>query len=64
MDSHLTVDRHLDAYRAAFEALDPSVIADLFAYPCLIAGAAEVTEVTIVPSREAWLPQLERLVAA
>ncbi len=64
LDSHPTVNTYFDAYGAAFEALDPSAIADLFAYPCLIAGASDVTDVTIVPTRQAWLPQLERLTGA
>jgi hypothetical protein len=54
----------LDAYRAAFEAFDVSAIADLFSYPCQITADAGEIDVTLVPTREAWLPQIERLVAA
>lgn len=54
----------LDAYRTAFETLDASVIADYFHYPFQITSDAGAVSVTAVPSREAWLPQLERLVGA
>jgi len=54
----------LDAYRAAFEAFDGPAIADLFSYPCQITSDAGEIAVTTVPSREAWLPQIERLLAA
>lgn len=54
----------LDAYRAAFESLDVSGIEELFSYPCLITSGADRIEVTVVPTREDWLLQLERLVAA
>lgn len=51
----------LDAYRTAFEALDASAIADLFSYPCQITSGDEIA-VTVVPTREAWVPQLQRLI--
>lgn len=54
----------LDAYRAAFEAFDPAAIADLFTYPCAIISDASEAAVTVVPSREAWIPRLERLIEA
>ena len=54
----------LDAYRAAFEARDVAAVADLFSYPCQVTDDADAVAVTTVPSREAWIPQLERLVAA
>ena len=56
--------RFLDAYRAAFEAFDAEAIADLFSYPCQIAGDAGEVTVTTVATYEAWVPQLERLVSA
>jgi hypothetical protein len=58
-----TVQQFLDAYRAGFEAFDVEAIVDLFSYPCQItsdAGGVTVTTVT----REAWVPQIDRLVAA
>ncbi len=54
----------LGAYRTAFEAFDVAAIADLFSYPCLITSDAGEITVTTVPTREAWVPQIERLVAA
>jgi hypothetical protein len=59
-----TVRAFLDAYRTAFETFDAAAVADLFHYPCQItSGGAEVT-VAVIPTRDAWMPQLERLVAA
>jgi hypothetical protein len=50
--------------RAAFETFDVSAIAGLFAFPCQITSDAGEIEVTVVPTREAWASQIERLVAA
>ena len=61
MTEHSTVGDFLDAYRAAFEAYDAPAVADLFAYPCQISSDAGAVSVTTVPTRDAWLPQLERL---
>jgi hypothetical protein len=58
------VSEFLERYRRAFAAFDAEALANLFAYPCqLTSDEGEVT-VTTVPTREAWLPQVERLVAA
>jgi hypothetical protein len=54
----------LDAYRAAFEAFNVPAIADLFCYPCQATADADEMEVTTVATREAWIPLIERLVAA
>jgi hypothetical protein len=54
----------LDAYRAAFEAFDVPAIADLFSYPSQVTSDAGELAVTTVPTREAWIPQIERLFAA
>ncbi len=51
-----------NAYRSAFEAFDAAVIADLFFYPCQITSDAGEISVVTVPTRDVWLPQLERLV--
>jgi hypothetical protein len=39
-------------------------IADLFSYPSQLASDADELVVTTVATREEWIPQLERLVAA
>jgi hypothetical protein len=57
-----TVQRFLDAYRLVFEAFDVPAIVDTFAFPCQIASEAGEATVTVVPSPEAWIPQIERLV--
>jgi hypothetical protein len=58
------VSEFLERYRRAFAAFDAEAIADMFAYPCqLTSDESEITQTT-VPTREAWLPQVERLVAA
>jgi hypothetical protein len=54
----------LDAYRAAFEAFDVPAIADLFSYPCQVTGDAGELAITTVATREEWIPEIERLVAA
>jgi hypothetical protein len=58
------VQRLLDAYRAGFEAFDVEAIADLFCYPCQITSDAGEVTVTTVGTREAWVSQIDRLVAA
>ncbi len=54
----------VDAYRMAFDAFDPVAIADLFFYPCQITSDAGEISVVTVPTRDIWLPQIERLVEA
>ncbi len=58
-----SVEHFLDAYRAGFEAFDVEAIADLFSYPCQITGDTGEVIVTTVDIREAWVPQIDRLVA-
>ena len=58
------VQEFLDAYRAAFEAFHAAAIADLFSYPCHITSGEPELAVATIPDREAWIPQVERLVAA
>ncbi len=62
------VDAFVGAYRRGFEAFDVDSLADLFSYPCLITADADAdadaVAVTVVSSRDAWIGQLERLVAA
>ena len=57
------VQAFFDSYRAAFERRDAAAIASHFRFPLHVTGdAGEVTAVAI-PSAEAWVPQLERLLA-
>ena len=61
MNGDSTIQGFLDSYRLAFEAFDAPAIVDRFAFPCQITSdAAEIT-ITVVPTREAWVPQIERL---
>lgn len=64
MERGPATDEFLEAYRRAFAAFDVQAVADMFAYPCQITSGADEAEVRIVPGREAWLPELERLVGA
>jgi hypothetical protein len=64
MQEPLSVHRWFDAYRAAFEAFDVSAIVDLFSYPCQITSDTGEIVVVTVPTREAWVPQIDRLVEA
>lgn len=64
MDRRPATDEFLEAYRRAFAAFDAEALADMFAYPCQLTSDAGEIIVTTVPTREAWLPELERLVAA
>jgi hypothetical protein len=64
MSDRSPVQDFLDAYRAAFEAFDVPAIADLFSYPCQITSEAGEISVIAVPIREAFVPQVERLVSA
>lgn len=64
MAERSVVEKFLDAYGAAFEAFDVDAIADLFSYPCQITGGDGGVTVTTVAARNAWLPQIERLLAA
>jgi hypothetical protein len=52
-----------ETYRTAFERYDAAAIADLFAYPSHVTGDAAEVALTPVTSREAWVGQLERLLA-
>lgn len=54
----------LGRYRAAFGSFDVSAIAGLFAYPCRTTSDAGEIDVTVIPTREAWVREFGRLVAA
>jgi hypothetical protein len=60
----LAVSEFVEGYRRAFAACDAEAIADMFAYPCQLTSDESEITVTTVPTREAWLPQVEQLVAA
>ncbi len=62
MDVIANVRAFVDVYRLAFEAFDAPTIAGLFLYPCQITSDAGDITVAAVPSRDLWLPQIERLV--
>jgi hypothetical protein len=54
----------LDSYVKDFERRDAPAIAEHFRFPLQVTGdAGEVTSVSI-PSRDAWMPLLERLLIA
>ncbi len=60
---HSGIQRFFDAHRARFEAYDAPGVADLFAYPCHVTSdVGEVTSATVA-TRDAWLPQVDRLLA-
>ena len=50
-----------DSYRAAFERRDAKAIADHFRFPLHVTGDAGEVTVVSIPSVEAWIPQLDRL---
>jgi len=54
----------LDEYREAFERFDVAAIAACFAFPLHVTGDAIDVTIVSVPTLEAWLPQLERIVGA
>jgi hypothetical protein len=57
------VTAFFESYRAAFERLDASAIADHFAYPGHM--TTDTGEIVLAPiaTREEWIGQIERLVA-
>lgn len=59
-----TVQGFLDTYRRAFESFNVPAIVDQFSYPCQITSDAGEITVTVVPTREACVPPIERLIAA
>jgi hypothetical protein len=62
-DADPDIQAFFDSYRAAFERRDAAAIAAHFRFPLHVTGdSGEVTAVAI-PSVEAWIPQLERLLA-
>ena len=57
------VQAFFDSYRSAFEKRDVPSIALHFRFPLQVTGDAGQVTTAVVPSVEAWKPQLERLLA-
>lgn len=57
------VQAFFDAYRAAFERRDAAAVAGHFRFPLHVTGDAGEVSVLSIPSVEAWIPQLDRLLA-
>ena len=57
------IQTFFDSYRAAFERRDTAAIAGHFGFPLHVAGDSSEVTVVSIPSVEAWIPQLERLLA-
>jgi hypothetical protein len=57
------VDAFFDAYRAAFERRDAAAIVDHFRFPLHVTGDGGEVAVVSIPSVDAWIPQIERLLA-
>jgi hypothetical protein len=55
------IDAFFDSYRAAFLRRDAKAIAEHFRFPLHVTGDAGEVTVVSIPSVEAWIPQLERL---
>jgi len=55
------IQTFFDSYRAAFERRDAAAIAGHFGFPLHVAGDSGEVTVDSIPSVEAWIPQLERL---
>ncbi len=54
----------LDEYRTTFERFDVAAVAAFVAFPLQVTGDAADVTVVSVPTVEAWLPQIERIVGA
>ncbi len=64
MSERSSVQEFLHTYRIAFEAFDVRAILELFSYPCQITSDGGRISVISVPTRDVWLPQIERLMGA
>ena len=58
------VQAFFDSYRSAFEKRDAADIALHFRFPLHVTGDAGQVTTVVVPSIDAWRPQLERLLGA
>ncbi len=64
MTEQVAAKQFLDEYRTTFERFDVAAVAAFFAFPLQVTGDAANVTVVSVPTLEAWLPQLERIVGA
>jgi hypothetical protein len=62
-DAGSTAHDFFDAYRAAFETLEPDEISGYFAYPCHVTSDAGTPHLSAAHSREEWREQIAQLVA-
>ncbi len=58
------VQAFFESYRSAFEKRDATAIALHFRFPLHVTGDAGQVTTVVVPSIDAWKPQLERLLGA
>ena len=58
------VSAFIDGYRRTFETFDVDAICAGFAFPLQVVGDAGEVSVAVVPSLEAWVPQIERIIGA
>ena len=57
------IQAFFDSYRAAFERRDAAAIAEHFRFPLHVTGDSGEVSAVAIPSVEAWIPQLTRLLA-
>ena len=54
----------IDGYRRTFETFDVDAITACFAFPLQVVGDGDPVAPVAIPDREAWQPQIERIVGA
>ena len=64
MTDQASAKQFLHEYRATFERFDVAAVAAFFAFPLQVTGDAADVTVVSVPTLEAWVPQIERIVGA
>lgn len=64
MPDRAAAEAFVDAYRRTFETFDVAAIAACYAFPVQVVGEADGVSVASVPSADAWVPQVERIVGA
>jgi hypothetical protein len=64
MPDRAAAEAFIDAYRGTFETFDVAAIAAWYAFPVQVVGEGDGVAVTVVAAREAWTPQIERIVGA
>ena len=58
------VTAFIDGYRRTFETFDVDAICGAFAFPLQVVGDTGAVAVVVVPSLDAWVPQIERILGA